>query len=101
MINIVEDISKILKYDKSHSVEVTIKPNGVTVFLKREAYDISIPIKYEYSNEVYIDNDEQEGSICVSDIDIIKNIMEYLEDYMNEIDELCNQCDWSGRQEKN
>ncbi len=33
--------------------------------------------------------------------DIVKDIMEYLEKHMNELDELCTQCDWSGRQEEN
>ena len=32
--------------------------------------------------------------------DIVK-IMKYLEDHMSELDELCTQCDWSGRQEEN
>ena len=102
MINVVEDIAKILKYDKSHNVKVVITPNGVTVFLEGKDYGSNIiPIRYEYSNEIYINDTEQRGTICVSDIGIIKNIMEYLEDHMNELDELCNQCDWSCRQREN
>lgn len=103
MINVVEDIAKIMKYDKSHNVKVLIEPNGVTVSLSEGSFNdiCDIPIKYECSDGVYIDNDKQEGSIYACDIDIIKNIMEYLEDHMNELDELCNQCDWSGRQEEN
>lgn len=101
MINVVEDIAKILKYDKSHNVKVAIESNGVTVFLFETDFDCNIPIKYECSDGVYIDNDKQKGLIYVCDIDIVKNIMEYLEDHMNELDELCNQCDWSGRQKEN
>lgn len=101
MINVVEDIAKLLKYDKSHNVKVAIEPNGVTIFLFETNFDYNIPIKYECSDGVYIDNNKQKGSIYVCDIDIVKNIMEYLEDHMNELDELCVQCDWSGRQEDN
>lgn len=97
MINVIEDIAKIMKYDKSHNVKVVVEPNGITVSLGEDTCDISI--KYGCSDGVYIDNDKQKGSICICDINIIKNIMEYLEDHMNELDELCNQCDWSGRKE--
>ena len=100
MINVVEDIAKILKYDKSHDVKVLIDVSGVTVTLVEKSF-MSVPIRYECENGVYIDNKTQDGTICVSDIGILKNIMEYLEDHMNELDELCNQCDWSGRQREN
>lgn len=103
MINVVEDIVKIMKCDKSHNVNVVVNPNGVTVSLSEGSFNdvCDIPIKYECSDGVYIDNDKQKGSIYACDIDIIKNIMEYLESHMDELDELCTQCDWSGRQEEN
>ena len=100
MINIVEDIAKILKYDKSHDVKVLIDVSGVTVTLVGKDF-MNIPIKYDCEAGVYIDDKIQDGTIYVCDIDIIKDIMEYLEDHMNELDELCNQCDWSGRQKEN
>ena len=33
MINVVEDIAKVMKYDKSHNVKVVVEPNGITVSL--------------------------------------------------------------------
>ena len=94
MINIVEDIAKIMKYDKSHNVKVVVKPNGITVSLSEGILNnfCDIPIKYDRLDGIYID-------IC--DINIVKDIMEYLENHMNELDELCTQCNWSGRQEDN
>ena len=48
-----------------------------------------------------VHNEKQKGVIGICDINIVKDIMEYLEDHMNELDELCTQCDWSGRHEEN
>jgi len=103
MINVAEDIAKIMKYDKSHNVEVVVNPNGVTVSLSEESFDdvCDIPIKYDCSDGIYIDNEKQKGVIGICEINIVKDIMEYLENHMNELDELCTQCDWSGRQEEN
>lgn len=102
MINVAEDIAKIMKYDKSHNVEVVVNPNGVTVSLSEGSFNevFDIPIKYD-SDGIYIDNEKQRGVIGICDINIVKDIMEYLEKHMNELDELCIQCDWSGRQEEN
>lgn len=102
MINVAEDIAKIMKYDKSHNVKVVIEPNGITVSLSEGNFDevFDIPIKYD-SDGIYIDNEKQKGVISIYDINIVKDIMEYLEDHMSELDELCTQCDWSGRHEEN
>ena len=102
MINVIEDIVKIMKYDKSHNVKVVVKQNGITVSLSEGNFDevFDIPIKYD-SDGIYIDNEKQKGVISICDINIVKDIMEYLEKHMNEFDELCTQCDWSGRQEEN
>ena len=103
MINIIEDIAKIMKYDKSHNVKVAVEPNGITISLSdgnfNDVFDITI--KYDCSDGIYIDNENQKGVIGICDINIVKDIMEYLEDHMNELDELCTQCDWSGRHEEN
>lgn len=103
MINVIEDIAKIMKYDKSHNVKVVVKPNGITVSLSEGILNdfCDILIKYNRLDGIYIDNKKQKGVIGICDINIVKNIMEYLEDHMNELDELCNQYDWSGRQEEN
>lgn len=102
MINVVEDIAKIMKHDTSHNVKVAVEPNGITVSLSEGNFDevFDIPIKYD-SDGIYIDNEKQKGVIGICDINIVKDIMEYLEKHMNELDELCTQCDWSGRQEEN
>lgn len=102
MINVVEDIAKVVKYDKSHNVKVVVEPSGITVSLSEGSFDdiCDIPIKYD-SDGIYIDNEKQKGVIGICDINIVKDIMEYLEKHMNELDELCTQCDWSGRQEEN
>ena len=52
-------------------------------------------------SRVSVHNEKQKGVIGIYDINIVKDIMEYLEDHMNELDELCTQCDWSGRHEEN
>ena len=103
MINVVEDIAKIVKCDKSHNVKVVVEPNGITVSLSGVNVDelFDIPIKYDCSDGIYIDNEKQKGVIGICDINIVKDIMEYLEDHMNELDELCTQCDWSGRHGEN
>lgn len=103
MINVIEDIAKIMKYDKSHNVKVVVEANGITVSLSEGNFDevFDIPIKYDCSEGIYIDNKNQKGVIGICDIDIVKDIMKYLEDYRSELDDLCTQCDWSGRQEEN
>lgn len=103
MINVAEDIGKIMKYDKSHNFKVVVEPNGITVSLSEGSFDdvCDIPIKYDCSDGIYIDNEKQKGVIGICDINIVKDIMEYLEKHMDELDELCTQCDWSGRQEEN
>lgn len=103
MINIVEDITKIVKCDKSHNVKVAVMSNGITISLIEGSFNdvCNIPIKYDCLEGIYIDNKKQKGVIGICDISIIKDIMEYLEDHGNELNELCTQCDWSGRQEEN
>ena len=103
MINVVEDIAKIVKYDKTHNFKVVVESNGITVSLSEGSFDdiCDIPIKYDCSDGIYIDNEKQKGVIGICNINIVKDIMEYLENHMNKLDELCTQCDWSGRQEDN
>ena len=101
MINIIEDIAKVVKYDKRHNVKVVVEPNSITILLSEGNFDdvCDIPIKYDCSDGIYIDNEKQKGVISICEINIVKDIMEYLEKHMNELDELCTQCDWSCRQE--
>ena len=47
MINIIEDIVKIMKYEKSHNVKVVVEPNGITISLSDGNFNdvFDIPIK--------------------------------------------------------
>ena len=56
MINVVEDIAKIMKYDKSHNVKVVVEPNGITISLSDGNFNdvFDIPIKYDCSDGIYI-----------------------------------------------
>ena len=63
MINVIEDIAKIMKYDKSHNVKVVVKPNGITVSLSEGNFDevFDIPIKYDCLEGIYINNKKKKG----------------------------------------
>lgn len=103
MINVVEDIVKIVKCDKSHNVKVVVESNGITISLIEGNFNdiCNIPIKYDCLEGIYINNKKQKGVIGICDIDIVKDIMKYLEDHSNELYDLCTQCNWAGRQEEN
>ena len=56
MINVVEDIAKVMKYDKYHNVKVVVKPNGITVSLSEENFDevFDIPIKLVFATLILL-----------------------------------------------
>ena len=39
MINVIEDMTKIMKYDKSHNVKVVVDPNSITILLSEGSFD--------------------------------------------------------------
>lgn len=79
MINVVEDITKILKDDNLYDVEINISPSNVIVNLSCKDYDGKIPIKFDSDEyEIYIPKEKLTRIIGIGDIDIIKNIMDYL-----------------------
>lgn len=102
MINVVEDITKILKDDNLHDVEINISASNVIVNLSCKDYDCKIPIKFDSNEyEIYIPKEKLTRIIGIGDIDIIKNIMDYLSEHTSELNEICTGFDLYGRQELN
>ncbi len=90
MINIIEDIKKIIKNDDLHDVEINISASGIVVYLSYRDYDGKIPIKFDNADyEIYIPKENLTSDIGVADMNIIKNIMDYLFEYMSKLDEIC------------
>lgn len=102
MINVIEDITKILKDDNLHDIEVNISTSNVIVNLSCKDYDGKIPIKFDSNEyEIYIPKDNLTSIIGIGDIDIIKDIMNYLSEHVSELNEICTGFDVFGRQELN
>lgn len=105
MINVIEDITKIVKDDNLHDVEISISSSNVIVNLSCKDYDGKIPIVFdsnEYNEyEIYIPKENLTSVIGIGDIDIIKDIMNYLSEYTSELNEICTEFDLYGRQELN
>lgn len=102
MINVIEDITKIVKDDNLHDVEINISPSNVIVNLSCKDYDGKIPIKFDSNEyEIYIPKEKVTNIIGIGDIDIIKNIMDYLSEHTSELNEICTGFDLYGRQELN
>ena len=90
MINIIEDIKKIIKNDDLHDVEINISASGIVVYLSCRDYDGKIPIKFDNADyEIYIPKENLTSDIGVADMNIINNIMDYLFEYMSKLDEIC------------
>lgn len=90
MINVIEDIKKIIKNDNLHDVEINISKSDIVVCLSCRDYDGKIPIKFDgVDYEIYIPKENLTSVIGVADIDIIKDIMDYLSEYMPKLDEIC------------
>lgn len=102
MINVIEDITKILKDDNLHDVEINISMSNVIVNLSCKDYYGKIPIKFDSNEyEIYIPKEKLTSIIGIGDIDIIKNIMDYLSEHTSELNEICTGFDVFGRQELN
>lgn len=102
--NVLQDIKDILvkNKDKEHHLKVDVSWEGVTVYLeydpdKEFEEKCIIPIRYDTLEEfAYIPNDEyrdkynpNDYGIYLKEVILIKEIMEYLEAYSIEINELC------------
>ncbi len=104
MINVIEDITKIVKDDNLHDVEINISPSNVIVNLSCKDYDGKIPIKFDSNEnecEIYIPKENLTSVVGIGDIDIIKDIMDYLSEHTSELNEICTGFDLFGRQELN
>lgn len=102
MINVVEDIAKILKNDKLHDVEVHISASEIVVNLICKEYVGVIPIKFDSNEyEIYIPKENLTSVIGIDDIPAIKDVMDYLEKHTSELNEICTGFDIFGRQELN
>ena len=110
--NILHDIKEILirNKDKEHYLKIECSLDGVTVYLEYDPdknFDEKciIPIHYDtLESFVYIPNEEfkdkynpNDYGIDLTEIILIKEIMEYLESHSTEINELCNGYDWGDR----
>ena len=102
MINVIEDITKIVKDDNLHDVEVNISASDIVVYLSCKDYDGKIPIKFDSVDyEIYIPKEDLTSMIGIGDIDIINDIMDYLLEHISELNEICIGFDLYGRQELN
>lgn len=102
MINIIEDITKILKDDKLHDVEVHISASEIVVNLICKEYVGVIPIKFDSCEcEIYIPKENLTSVVGIGDMNAIKDIMDYLEKHTSELNEICTGFDIFGRQELN
>lgn len=103
MINVIEDITKILKDDKLHDISVNISASKIVVNLICKEYISGvIPVKFDSNeNEIYIPKDKLTSVIGIGDIPAIKDIMDYLEKHTSELNEICTGFDIFGRKELN
>ena len=96
MINVIEDITKIVKDDNLHDVEVNISASDIVVYLSCKDYDGKIPIKFDSVDyEIYISKEDLTSMIGIGDI------MDYLLEHTSELNEICIGFDLYGRQELN
>lgn len=108
------DIKDILKDDREHHLKIEVSNFGIKVYLEYDpeceySEKTVIPIEYDTLEEfAYIPDYEYREKFNVNDyglelneINLIKQIMEYLEAHKKEIEELCYGFNWEERKEKN
>lgn len=99
VINLIEDIIDLVRYDNRHTVKILIEPVWLIVYLSddpdneyEERY--VIPIRYDaLTQEVCIPDDEykqmmedNDGGIDLEEISLIQKIMQYLDDNKESIE---------------
>ena len=96
MINVIEDIEKIIENDTLHDVKILFEPSGVEVkLIEKDFSENIIRIKFDANDDYICATD---GMIGIGEIDIVKDIMIYFEDNTSELIEICTKLDWCGRQ---
>lgn len=109
-IDILRDIANIVKDDRDHNVEVKVNPDGLTIYLEYDPErncreQCVIPVQFDIFDEVTcIPQDEliekfrvNEGGIDLDEIELIREIMRYLEANKDEIKQLCALYDLADR----
>lgn len=109
-INLIQDITEIVKNDKRHHVKIIIDGIYFTVYLdddSEETYEEKylIPIRYDCcSGFCYIPHDEyceimhdNDFGIDLEEINLIQKIMQYMENNNDEIEAICHSLSLSGR----
>lgn len=112
--NLLEDIKQILQDDKEHHLKIEVFSYGVNIYLEFDPTseyreETVIPITYDTVDEfAYIPDIEyrklynaNDYGIDLSEIKLIKEIMEYLENHKEEINDLCCGFSWELRRRKN
>nr|WP_297933107.1 hypothetical protein [uncultured Lachnoclostridium sp.] len=103
MINIIEDISKIVKDDYLYDICLSIESNGIIVYLmEKDNYGNAIPIKFNNDkHDVCIPNQELTSAINAYNVDSIKKIMDYFSEHISELNEICTSFDTHSRHDIN
>ena len=102
-INLIEDITSIVKDDNRHTVKIAIEPVQLSIYLSDDPDDdyeelYVIPIKYDIlTQSAYIDDYEykkmmtdNDGGIDLEEIKLIHEIMLYLEENKESIEDYMN-----------
>ena len=110
--DILRDIAELVKGDKEHFVKVTASWEGISVFLDYDPgflgrEECILPIYYSvFDHFAYIPDDEYRKMYCTKDygidlteITLVKSIMEYLESHGEEIAKLCKGFDLNKSEE--
>lgn len=111
--NVFESIGKLMENDSEHFLKMEVSWDGIAVYLDYDPAlqfeeNCVIPIRYTAVERfAYIPDTEyremfnpNDFGIEENEITLIKNIMDCLNEHGDEIQELCNLCDLSVRQEK-
>lgn len=102
-INLIEDITRIVKDDNRHTVKIVIEPVQLAIYLSDDPDDdyeelYVIPIKYDIlTQSAYIDDHDykkmmtdNDGGIDLEEINLIRDIMLYLEENKESIEDYMN-----------
>lgn len=103
MINLLEDIGNIVQKNKYYRYRIEVDEISVTVYMicdyeRTFSEKLVIPITYDIVEEcAYINHEklltmyhEKDYGICLDEIKIIKNLMEYFENHNSEIEKICS-----------